>query len=199
MKIASVHKPNVLAICCSARDNGINANLIKSLRDKQSSLAMTVLMLSHKNISPCNSCGECAVSGRCSQIDDFDSIVESITAHDAIIVFSPVYKSGVPSKLRALIERTTVLRHFTANYEEKSLGVVVTGKLDGVGKLTAADDILHFATSLGFLIVPPIVFGHVLPNGDVLLRDELMASLEHLLKRIEHVSNCITNKPIQND
>ncbi|MCC6932138.1 MAG: flavodoxin family protein [Deltaproteobacteria bacterium] len=185
MKNKRGRSPRILAICCSPRENGVNASLAKDFKKKSPLDSVTIIMLSQKNISPCDSCGYCVTSKLCHYNDDFNDIVENINLHEAIIFFCPVYKGSVPSKVRAFIERTTILYGSTSIYEQKIIGIVVTGKVEGVGKLTVADDLMHFATSLGFIIVPPIIFGHVLPDGELMRYDEIIASLSHLVERIK--------------
>lgn len=66
------------------------------------------LAVSELTIHPCTGCGAC-FEGDCPQADDMRLVYPLLREADVIAVASPVYFSGVPASLKALIDRCQVL------------------------------------------------------------------------------------------
>jgi len=64
-----------------------------------------------KEIKPCTGCFACwkALNGRCVQQDDQNDILEKMIAADVIIWSFPLYCYGIPSHLKAVVDRTIPL------------------------------------------------------------------------------------------
>ncbi|MBF0536584.1 MAG: flavodoxin family protein, partial [Nitrospirae bacterium] len=57
------------------------------------------------DISPCNNCGGCEETGKCVIEDDMGGVYDTIHACDRFLVVSPVFFFGLPSQIKALIDR----------------------------------------------------------------------------------------------
>lgn len=77
-----------------------------------------------KRIAPCVGCFACwkIQNGKCVQQDDQNEILEKIIAADAVIFSFPLYCYGMPSHLKALIDRTIPLAKMSMKEEN---GVVM--------------------------------------------------------------------------
>ncbi len=80
------------------------------------------IFLSKIKVSPCDDCGACRKGKICSIDDDMAQIYEKLEASDAIIVSSPVYFGSVTAQIKALFDRSILLRRN---------GFLLKGKLGG--------------------------------------------------------------------
>ncbi|MDD5617283.1 MAG: flavodoxin family protein [Candidatus Methanoperedens sp.] len=73
------------------------------------------IALSGKKIKPCNGCGTCRTDkskGICAiKDDDVPRIYEAVKEADGIIVASPVYFLSITAQLKALFDRSVILRY----------------------------------------------------------------------------------------
>lgn len=72
-----------------------------------------------KQIKPCTGCFGCwkIQNGRCVQQDDQNEILEKLVAADVIIFSFPLYCYGIPSHLKAVIDRTIPLAKMSMREE----------------------------------------------------------------------------------
>lgn len=68
------------------------------------------IMLSNLKVDPCNDCGTCRKSKDCPIEDDMAGICEKLETSDAILVSSPVYFGSVTAQVKALFDRSILLR-----------------------------------------------------------------------------------------
>lgn len=61
------------------------------------------------NIKPCSGCLECQRTRVCKIKDDMEKLIPILTLARIIILSSPVYFKGLPSHLKAMIDRCQVL------------------------------------------------------------------------------------------
>ncbi len=142
---------------------------------------ITCLTLSNKKIRGCVACHKCfgfekgwGIRDRMcyAHEDDFESIVESIVTADGIIIGSPVYVFGVPSKLRAMMERTG---GFTANsmneaagkLRYKSFGAIGVAAGRRAGQDQTAAELFNWAFCMGMTIVPAFPTENGLPAASI--------------------------------
>lgn len=57
------------------------------------------------SISGCNECNDCYVTGECTIVDDMSTVYQQLETADRIIVASPIFFMGLPSQLKAVIDR----------------------------------------------------------------------------------------------
>lgn len=80
-----------------------------------------IINVIEKNIKPCMGCFACwkIQNGRCVQNDDQNSILEKITDSDVIIWSFPLYCYGMPSHLKAVVDRIIPLTKMSMKEENR--------------------------------------------------------------------------------
>jgi multimeric flavodoxin WrbA len=68
------------------------------------------ILLSRAKVLPCDDCGTCRKEKTCPVDDDMAGICEKLEASDGIIVSSPVYFGNVTAQIKALFDRSILLR-----------------------------------------------------------------------------------------
>ncbi|RXA20984.1 flavodoxin family protein [Methanosarcina sp. MSH10X1] len=68
------------------------------------------VFISVSEVSPCKACGACRENDSCIIEDDMEEIYEKMRGSDGIIVASPVYMGNYPAQLKALFDRSVLLR-----------------------------------------------------------------------------------------
>ncbi len=104
--------------------------------------------------------------------DDLGGLARSLMEADGVVLGSPVYVFGIPSKLRALMERTSA---FTANsmneaaglLRYKPLGAIVVAAGRRAGQDSAASEIFSWALCMGMAIVPAFPTENGLPAASI--------------------------------
>ncbi|MEW6102666.1 MAG: flavodoxin family protein [bacterium] len=109
-----------LAIYGSPRENGRSDKALNILLEGKSAER---LYIRNKNIKPCSGCLECIKAGICSIKDDMEEVIRSLISSDVIILSSPVYFKGIPSHLKAMIDRCEVL--WNRKIEKKGSGFFI--------------------------------------------------------------------------
>lgn len=101
----------VLIISGSPRKNGNNEKAIKFAFDLLDDYEIDIFFLSEKKVAPCKACDYCKKHGKCVIKDDMQEIYKKAVDADAIIVSSPVYFGTVSSQLKAVFDRSRILRY----------------------------------------------------------------------------------------
>lgn len=103
----------VLAFAGSPRRHGNSETLldwvIESMKET-GKVEIDKVIVSESDIRPCNGCNACEKLNKCVIRDYFDILQDRILSADCIIISSPVYCMGLPSGLKALIDRAQVFR-----------------------------------------------------------------------------------------
>lgn len=68
------------------------------------------IFLSSSKIAPCTACGACREKDCCVIEDDMVEVYEKMKEADGIIVAAPVYMGNYPAQLKALFDRSVLLR-----------------------------------------------------------------------------------------
>ena len=68
------------------------------------------ILLSRLNVQPCTDCGVCKKEKECPINDDMNGIFEKLETSDAFIITSPVFFGSMTAQLKALLDRTILLR-----------------------------------------------------------------------------------------
>lgn len=107
---------NILILFASPHENGktkelLNIYLKQYLQNLDDSFKIEVISIYKQNILPCVGCNTCIKNNICSQNtkDDVKKIFDCIKRSDHVVVASPVYFSGFPSPMKALIDRAQQL------------------------------------------------------------------------------------------
>ncbi|AKB27790.1 iron-sulfur flavoprotein [Methanosarcina siciliae C2J] len=77
---------------------------------KEKGFETETFFLSNKDIAPCKACGTCREKDSCVIDDDMEKVYEKMKAADGIIVAAPVYMGNYPAQLKALFDRSVLLR-----------------------------------------------------------------------------------------
>lgn len=97
----------VVGIVGSPRKNGntkiLTSHALKTIAEE--GIETELILLSGKEIKPCNACNACKESGDCVIKDDFLPIFNKMIEADGIILASPVYYGSCTALLKALMER----------------------------------------------------------------------------------------------
>ena len=122
----------VLGIVCSPRKNGNTETLVKeALASARSFGAETeIINVSGKNVTPCDGCESCMVTGKCHIEDDMQDIYNKLLQSNGIIFGSPVYFWDVSAQAKAIIDRTFVFRR-KRQLRNKVAGAVVVLRNSG--------------------------------------------------------------------
>ena len=122
----------LLGIVCSPRTNGNTEVLVKEALDTARNLGAKTEMIkaSDLNITPCDGCESCDITGECKIEDDMQDIYTKLLHSDGIIFGSPVYFWGVTAQAKAIIDRTFVFRR-DRRLRNKVAGAVVVARVSG--------------------------------------------------------------------
>lgn len=77
---------------------------------KEKGFRTDTILLSKLKVLPCDDCGACKKGKACPIDDDMAGIYEKLESSDAIIVSSPVFFGSVTAQIKALFDRTILLR-----------------------------------------------------------------------------------------
>ena len=99
---------NILAFSASPRRKGNSERLLEAVNEGigYAGGTVTVIRTHDLDIAPCTGCGRCATLGKCVIEDGFQDVFERVIAADGIVFASPLYFMNVPSRGKALIDRT---------------------------------------------------------------------------------------------
>jgi len=99
--------PVVLGIAGSPRRFGNSDRLLEAALAgaQEAGAEVRTLVAAEAGIGHCLGCNACSLDGECIRHDGGPALYQAIDAADAIIVATPVYFAGVPSVLKALIDR----------------------------------------------------------------------------------------------
>lgn len=114
-----MHK--IIAIKGSPHQNSSSNLLVEKcldgLKDKLEDVEAKVIYPHLVNISPCRACQYCYETAECIIDDEMGAIIEDLNQADIILISAPVFFNGVPSQLKALIDRCQVI--WASKYEVK--------------------------------------------------------------------------------
>ena len=101
-------KIDVLGIAASPRRSGNSELLLDLFLAGAESGGAEVLKVvaARLRIAACMACDRCWRDGRCVVKDEFQDVYERLIAADVIAVATPVFFAGLPSQVKALIDRS---------------------------------------------------------------------------------------------
>jgi len=86
-----------------------------------------MILLSGTEVEPCNDCGVCKKKKECPIDDDMQRIYPVLESADGIIVTSPVYFGSPTAQLKALFDRSILLRRNGFLLRNKIGGALAVG------------------------------------------------------------------------
>lgn len=155
------------AIFASANQNGSTALLLNTFLDALSHRAddsVTIFEPYKMTPQPCMGCGACSEADICIH-DDLDRLWSAVAESSLLVIASPVYFRGLPSPLKAVIDRTQ--RHYMAKLRgdsplcasEREAVVLLAAGTNMEDGETAARELHHALTALGVVRTRVIVAG----------------------------------------
>lgn len=102
----------IVGISGSPKSGGNNDELIEKMLNiaKERGFETDQILISESKIAPCIACGVCGRGEKCPVDDDMQPVYEKLVEADGIIVSSPVYFGTMTAQLKALFDRTVLLR-----------------------------------------------------------------------------------------
>lgn len=85
------------------------------------------ILLSRRNVLPCTDCGICKKKKECPLDDDMDEIFPILENSDAFVVTSPVFFGCLSAQLKAMLDRTVLLRRNGFLLKGKVGGAIAVG------------------------------------------------------------------------
>jgi multimeric flavodoxin WrbA len=111
------------------------------------------LLCSSLDVKYCDDCGDCARGKPCPIKDDMDKFYELMNEADGIIISSPVYFGTVTAQIKAVFDRTILLRRRGFKLKDKvGCALTVGGSRNG-GQEKAIDAIHAWMHIQGMIVV----------------------------------------------
>ena len=111
------------------------------------------ILLSKLKVLPCTDCGTCRTAKECPIDDDMTDIYEKLETSDAFIVSSPVFFGSVSAQLKALLDRTILLRRNGFLLKGKVGGAIAIGGSRNGGQEFTINAIHSWMHIHGMLVV----------------------------------------------
>ncbi|RNI11812.1 flavodoxin family protein [Methanohalophilus sp. RSK] len=124
----------ILGISGSPKKNGNSEQMINRVLTMAEKRGFTPekVFLSEMEVKPCIACGNCRESEECPINDDMEKIYPELDEADAIIVASPVYFGSPTAQLKALFDRSVLLRRHNFKLSNKiGAGIAIGGSRNG--------------------------------------------------------------------
>ncbi len=99
---------SVLVINGSPRARGRSAAIEEILKQKLQKLGhqdISFFRICDNEVHGCVACEYCESSGDCIFTDEMSFLLQSLRSTEELIVISPIYFSGVPAQLKAVLDR----------------------------------------------------------------------------------------------
>ncbi|MDD2439064.1 MAG: flavodoxin family protein [Methanosarcinaceae archaeon] len=138
----------LLAISGSPRKDGNCEKMVKTVLElaEKRGFESDSILLSSTDVAPCRACGACREKGACVLEDDMEGICGKLEAADGIIVATPVYMGNYPAQLKALFDRSVLLRRKGFALKNKVGAVLSVGGSRNVGQektIQSVQDWMH--------------------------------------------------------
>jgi multimeric flavodoxin WrbA len=111
------------------------------------------ILLSRLNVIPCTDCGVCKKKKECPLPDDMDEIFPILENSDAFIVTTPVFFGCISAQLKALFDRTILLRRNGFLLKGKVGGAIAVGGSRNGGQEFAIQAIHSWMHIHGMVVV----------------------------------------------
>lgn len=170
----------VVGICGSPRKGANTEFALNFTLDilKEKGFETEAILLAERDLRYCDHCGACLEGKECSINDDAKEIFEKMLAADAIIVASPTYFSSVTAQLKALFDRSIMVR---GKLKGKIGGAIAVGRARNGGQELVCEQIHQWMVVHG-MIIAPVRFGGVVLGS--------MTDLEAAKKDEEGKASC---------
>jgi multimeric flavodoxin WrbA len=145
----------IVGISGSSKKDGNNEKIIDYVLDiaKQRGFLTARIFLSEHKISPCIDCGVCKEKKECSIKDGMNKILTLLEDADGIIISSPVYFGSMSAQLKALFDRTLILRRGGSLLKNKVGAAIAVGNSRNGGQEKTLSTIHDWMNIHGMIIV----------------------------------------------
>ncbi|MFA5880320.1 MAG: flavodoxin family protein [Candidatus Margulisiibacteriota bacterium] len=146
----------LLAISGSPKKKSNTTSVLEYLVEEVTVQGFTsnLINLADLNINPCKDCGFCRKSPNCAIDDDFSQLIELFLKAKVIIFGSPVYFGSVTAQLKALMDRTVLLRRAGGLLQHKYFGGVAIGGSRNGGQELTLQTMHNWALIHGMFVMP---------------------------------------------
>ena len=129
----------ILGIVCSPRKGGNTEVLVQQVLGFAKDLGADIELyfIADKNITPCDGCESCVVTGECKVKDDMREIYPKLIEADGIVFGTPVYYWGMTAQAKAFIDRTFIFRT-DRPLKNKIAGLVIVARRRGISQTFSA-------------------------------------------------------------
>ncbi len=123
----------IIGISCSPRKGQSTRyaldNCLKAITEKFPDVETDVIDLAERKVGSCIACGVCMKKLECSQEDDFNKIIPSLSgpAPAGMIVATPVYLGGMSGQCKAFLDRCVMFRRNGFLFRNMVGGVIAVG------------------------------------------------------------------------
>lgn len=111
------------------------------------------LLCSCLHVGFCTDCGECRSGKPCPIDDDMAGVIGLMEKADGIIVASPVYFGSVTAQLKAVFDRTLILRRQGYRLKDKAGGAIAVGGSRNGGQEKTIETIHAWMHIHGMIVV----------------------------------------------
>ncbi len=111
------------------------------------------LLCSELEVGFCTDCGECGRENSCPIEDDMARVRETLAAADGVIVASPVYFGNVTGQLKAVFDRTLLLRRQGFVLKNKAGCAIAVGRSRNGGQEKTIEAIQTWMHIHGMVVV----------------------------------------------
>ncbi len=169
-------KNKAVAITAGTRKNSNSAAAARYFCSaaEEKNYSAEAVNVNNLEIAPCSACGACGKKLKCKIRDDAGFLMKKVEGADIVIVASPIYFTGVPSPLKAFIDRNQVKwRGYKKNRGKKKKkgkkGVVIlTAGEEKPGYFKPAEsEIKSFFAVNNIKTTAVLRFGGMDPQGEI--------------------------------
>jgi len=184
----------ILGICGSPRKGGNTEFSLHTCLNalKEKGFETEAILLAEKDVKYCNHCGDCLDKKSCPIKDDAMGIFEKMIGADGIVVASPVYYAGVTAQLKALFDRSIMIR---GKLKGKVGGAIAVGQSRNGGQEFTCEQIVLWMMAHEMRVVPLRFGGTVvssLKELDAAKKDEM--GLKTCVRLAEKMAEYLTGK-----
>ncbi|MBN2110623.1 MAG: flavodoxin family protein [Methanosarcinaceae archaeon] len=145
----------IIGISGSPVAGGNNDKLIEKMLDiaEARGFGTEKVLISASRIAPCTACGVCGKGEKCPIEDDMQHVYHKLVEADGIIVSSPVYFGTMTAQLKALFDRSVLLRRQGFKLSNKVGAAIAIGGSRNGGQEKTIQSIHEWMHIHGMIVV----------------------------------------------
>lgn len=145
----------IIGISGSPKPGGNNDQLIEKMLGiaKDRGFETDNILISDSEIAPCTACGVCGKGEKCPIDDDMQPVYDKLLEADGIVVSSPVYFGTMTAQLKALCDRSVLLRRQDFKLSNKVCAAMAIGGSRNGGQEKTIQSIHEWMHIHGMVVV----------------------------------------------